>query len=243
MLIILFWNTIFLVWIIAVGFIFPLQIAREDGWRFMNMDDTPPSPLSYIAVLKLCERPSLWRELRKLLKVDQSGCRLMNEIPPTPLPLPRHHFPRLLFPNCARGRLSTMTGVTSRLQRWFEENNFPDELSKIKICRTRIITQLLFQVNLKCWEFDQALILVMTLLGFGFVITLVVRPSVEAMEVLSINRNDQENMNAIVFDDFLCLVISWILDDAPSLSTNSHRNFDSELSSWYFAEDTLGLCK
>ena len=114
---------------------------------------------------------------------------------------------------------------------------------KIKICRTRIITQLLFQVNLKCWEFDQALILVMTLLGFGFVITLVVRPSVEAMEVLSINRNDQENMNAIVVDDFLCLVISWILDDAPSLSTNSHRNFDSELLSWYFAEDTLGLCK
>ena len=132
MLIILFWNTIFLVWIIAVGFIFPLQIVREDGWRFMNMDDTPPSPLSYIAVLKLCERPSLWRELRKLLKVDQSGCRLMNEIPPTPLPLPRHHFPRLLFPNCARGRLSTMTGVTSRLQRWFEESNFPDELSKSK---------------------------------------------------------------------------------------------------------------
>ena len=32
-------------------------------------------------------------------------------------------------------------------------------------------------------KFNQALILVMTLLGFGFVITLVVRPSVEAMEV------------------------------------------------------------
>ena len=48
----------------------------------------------------------------------------------------------------------------------------------------------------------------MTLLGFGFVITLVVRPSVEAMEVLSINGNDQENIDAIVFDDFLCLVIS-----------------------------------
>ena len=230
MLIILFWNTIFLVWIIAVGFIFPLQIAREDGWRFMNMDDPPPSPLSYIAVLKLCERPSLCRELRKLLKVDQSGCRLMNEIPPTPLPLPRHHFPRLLFPNCARGRLSTMTGVTSRLQRWFEENNFPAELSKSKFVGQGS-SSTIFQVNLKCWEFDQALILVMTLLGFGFVITLVVRPSVEAMEVLSINRNDQENMNAIVFDDFLCLVISWILD------------FDSELSSWYFVEDTLGLCK